>query len=72
MLSPADPFPIAWSDAAAWTEAMGQRDQSFALLDTAFVHREYRLMFLNADPAFEGLRTDPRYAALRRRMRLPA
>jgi len=72
MLSPADPFPTGWTNAAAWTEAIGQHDQAFALLDSAYVHHEYRLMFLKTDPAFNDLRTDRRYAALRRRMKLPA
>jgi eukaryotic-like serine/threonine-protein kinase len=71
MLSSDDPFAIGWSDAAAWCEAMSQRDHAFALLDSAFAYRDYRLMFLNADPGFNVLRTDPRYVALRHRMKLP-
>ena len=71
MLGPDDPFAIGWSDAAAWCEAMGQHNQAFAMLDSAFVARDYRMMFINADPAFNGVRADARYAALRRRMRLP-
>lgn len=71
MLGPADPFAIGWSNAAAWCVAIGQRDQAFALLDSAFASRDYRILFANTDPAFTDLRTDPRYSALRRRMRLP-
>ena len=71
IMSPADPYLMSWGDAAAWSELLGQREQAFAMLESAVVARDYRVIFLNADPAFEGLRSDPRYAALRRRMRLP-
>ena len=68
---PADTFRFGWTYLAAWYEVVGQRDDAFAMLDSAFVARDYRAIFLNADPAFTDLRADPRYAALRRRMRLP-
>jgi len=71
MVSPADRFPIAWTSVAAWHALLGQRDEAFAALDSGFVYRDYALMFINVDPAVADLRTDARYGALRRRMRLP-
>jgi Tfp pilus assembly protein PilF len=71
MVSPADPFTISWTSVAAWHDMLGQRDDAFASLDSGFIYRDYPLMFSNFDPAVASLRTDARYGALRRRMRLP-
>jgi len=71
MVSPADVFTMSWTSVAAWHGVFGQRDEAFAALDSGVVSRDYPLMFINFDPAIADLRTDARYAALRRRMRLP-
>ena len=60
-----------WSK-LVWFAALGRRDEAFALLDVALARRDYYLLFANTEPLLAGLRGDPRYAALRRRMRLPA
>jgi len=72
MLDARDPFKIDWGEVAAWDVAFGNRERAFASLDSAFAARSYRVMFANLDPEFAPLRGDPRYTALRRRMRLPA
>ena len=43
---------------------LGNTDQAFAELDSAYTDREWRMFLLKRDPAFEGLRSDPRYAVL--------
>jgi serine/threonine-protein kinase len=69
--SPADQHLTSWSSLAAWYVVMGRKDDALVRLDSAFVYRDYSLLFANLDPSFAELRSDPRYAALRRRMRLP-
>jgi serine/threonine-protein kinase len=72
LVSPADRFPVAWMRVASWDAALDLGDDAFAAIDSAYAAREYGVLFLNADPVFTKLRGDPRYAALRRRMHLPA
>ena len=49
---------------------LGDKDAAFAALEKAFATR--RQMFLiKADPEFDNLRSDPRYADLLRRIGLP-
>jgi serine/threonine protein kinase/Tfp pilus assembly protein PilF len=66
-LKPSERVP--WSMAAIYT-ALGEKDQAFAWLEKAFEERFGVLASLKADPVFESLRSDPRYAALLRRMGL--
>jgi eukaryotic-like serine/threonine-protein kinase len=60
---------VPWSMAAVYT-ALGEKDQAFAWLEKAFEERFGVLASLKADPVFDSLRSDPRYAALLRRMGL--
>ncbi|HLG16368.1 MAG TPA: tetratricopeptide repeat protein [Blastocatellia bacterium] len=48
--------------------SLGQRDQALAELENAYVDRSPRLSFIKADPGFDSLRRDPRFADLVRRM----
>ncbi len=50
----------------------GAGDQAFAWLDKAFARHEVALESLQFDPLFLALHGEPRYAALLRRMDLPA
>jgi hypothetical protein len=49
---------------------LGDRDQAFAALDRAFSHPTNGA-FLKSDPFWNTMSSDPRYAALLRRMGLP-
>jgi DNA-binding winged helix-turn-helix (wHTH) protein/TolB-like protein/lipoprotein NlpI len=50
---------------------LGQNDAAFAWLEKAFDERSNWLVWLRLDPRWNGLRTDPRFAQLVRRMRFP-
>lgn len=47
---------------------MGDKDQAFAWLDKAFEERSGYLMEIHLDPMFDPLRSDPRFAALLKRL----
>ena len=50
---------------------LGDKDQAFAWLEKAYGERSVWLTWLKVDPKFDSLRTDPRFADLLRRIRLP-
>ncbi len=56
---------------AALNAMAGEKDQAFAWLEKAYEQRVSRLTSFPLDPAFDGLRSDPRYADLLRRIGLP-
>jgi eukaryotic-like serine/threonine-protein kinase len=60
------PYPVAVIHAA-----LGRPDQAFAWLEKAYNERDSWLDYLTVDPRLSPLRSDPRYADLRRRMNLP-
>src|SRR5437016_3044391 len=43
---------------------LGDRDQAFESLDRAYEERVSKLVYLKVDPAFDSIRSDPRFAAL--------
>ena len=49
---------------------LGEKDEAFRWLDTAFAEGVHMLLYLGAEPAFDSLRDDPRFAASLRRMNL--
>jgi TolB-like protein len=51
--------------------ALGERDQAFQWLETAYQERDPWLYWLRLSPYFEGLRDDPRYHRLVQRMNFP-
>jgi TolB-like protein len=57
--------------AAAWA-SLGELDRAFDALETAYADRSAGLIYLNVDPAYEPLRSDPRYADLLDRIGLAA
>jgi len=71
MGSSRDPYTWAFTELAAWSMTVSRRDEAFAWLDSARVHRDYNLLFINHDPNFASLKSDPRYAAIRGAMKLP-
>jgi TolB-like protein/Flp pilus assembly protein TadD len=51
---------------------LGERDQAFGWLERAYEARAWRLPYLRADPRFDSLRSDKRFADLVRRVGLPS
>ena len=55
---------------AAARAELGEIDRAFAMLDEAYERRSSELLELKAEPWFDPLRDDPRFAALLERMEL--
>ena len=51
--------------------ALGETERAFEHLERALEHREHWLTFLDADPMFDPLRSDPRFDAIRQQVGLP-
>jgi serine/threonine protein kinase/tetratricopeptide (TPR) repeat protein len=56
---------------AAIYAGLGDKDEAFRLLEKAYNEHSGSMIFLAADPFWYGMRSDPRYADLLRRMGLP-
>jgi serine/threonine-protein kinase len=50
---------------------LGETQRALEWLERAGEERTPRLLFLSVEPMFDGLRSDPRFAALRRKLGLP-
>jgi CRISPR/Cas system CMR subunit Cmr6 (Cas7 group RAMP superfamily) len=50
---------------------LNEKNEAFEFLETAYQERVGLLIFLDAYPTFDNIRSDPRYADLLRRMGLP-
>ena len=50
---------------------LGDRDEAVTRLEEAYKERSDFLLVLSVDPLFDGLRSDPRFQDLLRRMKLP-
>jgi len=50
---------------------LDDKDQAFAWLNKAYEGRNHWLVWLNRDPRWDGLRSDPRFADLKKRIGLP-
>jgi hypothetical protein len=50
---------------------LGEKDEAFEFLEAAYKERVSLLMFLRNRPAFDNIRSDPRYADLLSRVGLP-
>jgi eukaryotic-like serine/threonine-protein kinase len=66
-----DPFKVALVAAVIYSDAR-ERDPIFDWLERAYVERSARLCTLKVEPAFDNLRSDPRFQELLRRMNLPS
>jgi TolB-like protein len=49
----------------------GRKDEAFPWLEKAYERRSHYMIFVAADPAFDSLHADPRFADLLRRIGLP-
>jgi serine/threonine protein kinase/Flp pilus assembly protein TadD len=58
---PVQPFYLA-----VVQTGLGQKDAAFKSLQQAFEERAYRMIYLKVDPAFDTLRSDPRFTKLTR------
>jgi len=59
-------------DVAVDYAALGENDQAIYWLESAYRVRDPKLPFIGTEPIFDGLRLDPRFADLVRRVGLPA
>lgn len=59
------PFPIA----VAYS-GLGEKDRAFEALEKAYTERSWGMGMLGVNPIFDGLRSDPRFAMLLRRVNL--
>ena len=50
---------------------LGEKDEAFRLLEKGYEERSAGMPYLAVDPFWDGMRSDPRYADLLRRMSLP-
>jgi tetratricopeptide (TPR) repeat protein len=50
---------------------LGENDQAFAWLEKGYEERAFQMQWLNVEPRWNSLHSDPRFAALKRRMGLP-
>ncbi len=50
---------------------LNRKDDAFIWLENAYRERSHWLIFLNVEPAFDSLRSDPRFAELVRRVGFP-
>jgi serine/threonine protein kinase/tetratricopeptide (TPR) repeat protein len=57
------PYPLATVYAA-----MGDKDRAFEYLEKVYTERSYYVVWLNVDPTLDGLRADPRFQDLLRRI----
>jgi eukaryotic-like serine/threonine-protein kinase len=62
----ADAFELAFIHLA-----LGEKDLALALLEKAYVARSGLLVDLNVDPFFDGVRAEPRFVALLKKMKFP-
>jgi serine/threonine protein kinase/Tfp pilus assembly protein PilF len=62
---------VAPFDVALVYVGLGAKSSTFDWLDKAFEDHSTWLMWIKVDPRFDGIRDDPRYHDLLRRMRLP-
>ncbi|MBE3125621.1 MAG: protein kinase [Acidobacteria bacterium] len=58
-------------DIAAVSLGLGEKDQAFEWLSKALEERSGFLVYIKCDRRFDGLRSDPRYEALLKRIGLP-
>jgi tetratricopeptide (TPR) repeat protein len=61
------PYYVALIDTA-----LGRRDEALSELERAYQEQDSTLVSVNIDPRFDPIRSDPRFAALIKKMRFPA
>jgi hypothetical protein len=56
---------------AAWCAQLDRRDEALKWLEEGYTERDFRMTLLSVAYEFNGLRSDPRFKDLVRRMGLP-
>ena len=51
---------------------LGEADRAFAEFDNAIVAKDAGLVYLRGDPFLDPIRSDPRFAALLRKLNFPS
>jgi eukaryotic-like serine/threonine-protein kinase len=64
-----DPLTLIYS--AESCSVLGEKDKAFQFLEVAYQDRASPLIYLDVRPTFNNIRSDPRFADLRRRIGLP-
>jgi TolB-like protein/Tfp pilus assembly protein PilF len=64
-----DPMALIYS--AESCSVLGEKDKAFQFLEAAYQDRVSLLIYLDVRPTFNNIRSDPRFADLRRRIGLP-
>jgi hypothetical protein len=62
--------PGAEIQVASIHAALGENNEAISWLERAYQERAPQFMFLNTDPSFVGLRSDPKFRDLLRRVHL--
>jgi TolB-like protein len=70
LLNPAAGVPVHHYSVALVYAGLGDRPHAFEWLEKAYVNRNEDLPMINVDPVWNGMRTDPRFRSLLRRMNL--
>jgi tetratricopeptide (TPR) repeat protein len=64
-------FALAYAGLADCYAGLGEKDQAFAWLEKAYEQHSFNMAWLNVEPRWDSLRSDPRFADLVRRVGLP-
>ncbi len=56
---------------AEWYAQLGQREKTLSLLEEGYRQRSPQLLYIQCDPAYDFLHSDPRYRSLIQRIGLP-
>jgi hypothetical protein len=55
---------------AAAYSVLGERDKAFELIEGSYQRRDNRIIHVNVEPMLEGVRSDPRFEGILRRLGL--
>jgi len=69
-LTPEDPNPNACYSNAKGYAFLGDKEKALDNLEASYRGKAFMSVFVKADPVFDGLRSEPRYQAILRRMGL--
>ena len=62
---------VGWSYRALVYAGMGDKERATSCLENAAAKREGDIVFMGVEPAYAGLRSDPRFTAIKASLKLP-